>query len=217
VTVGVALTLVLLALTLAVQPWSVLAGILLVASHRGVLKESLYVLGWMIALSVVFALSIAFSPSPPTSSSSTTAHVIEIVTGALLGLVLFTRWRKPPVTDQVKQPKWLAKLDSMSPVLALALGAFLPNYLVVVAAAGQILQLDLSKAAVIGIGIAFVLVASLGVAAPLGVLVFKHGQADAIYESWRLWLIKNSRAVSYGTGAVVCAVLVVKGTVGLLT
>lgn len=216
-TVSVALTLVLLALTLAVQPWSVLAGILLVASHRGVLKESLYVLGWIIALSVVFAISIAFTPSPPTSSSSTTGHVIEIVTGVLLGLLLLVRWRKPAATNQAKQPAWLSKLDSMSPVVAFALGAFLPNYLVVVAAAGQILQLNMSEAAIIGVGIVFVLVASLGVAAPLGVLVFKHSQSAEIYESWRLWLIKNSRAVSYGTGGVVCAVLVVKGTVGLLT
>jgi len=206
-----------LALALAVQPWSVLAGILLVASRRGILKESLYVLGWIIALSVVFALSIAFTPSPPTSSSSTTAHVIEIVTGALLGLVLLARWRKPTVVDQVKQPAWLDKLDSMSPIIAFALGAFLPNYLVVVAAVGQIMQLNLSQADVVLIGIAFVLIASLGVAAPLGVLVFRHRQADAIYESWRLWLVKNSRAVSYGTGAVVCVVLVVKGTIGLLT
>jgi hypothetical protein len=217
VTVAVALTLVLLALTLAVQPWSVLAGILLVASHRGVLKESLYVLGWIIALSVVFAISIAFSPSPPTSTSSAASHWIEIVTGALLGLLLLVRWRKPVATDQAKQPAWLSKLDSMSPIVAFALGAFLPNYLVVVAAAGQILQLNMSEAAIVGVCIVFVLIASLGVAAPLGVLVFKHNQAAEIHESWRLWLIKNSRAVSYGTGGVVCLVLIVKGIVGLLT
>jgi hypothetical protein len=206
----------MLALALAVQPWSVLAGILLVASHRGVLKESLFVLGWIIALSVVFALSIAFAPSPHTSSATTVGHIIEIVTGALLGLLLLVRWRKPAATDVAKQPAWLAKLDSMSPLVAFVLGAFLPNYIVVVAAAGQVLQLDMSKAAIIGVGVAFVLVASIGVAAPLGVLVFKHSQSAEIYESWRVWLIKNSRAVSYGTGAVVCVVLVIKGTVGLL-
>jgi hypothetical protein len=182
-----------------------------------VIKECAYVLGWVLALSVVFAISVAVAPNPSTSSSSTTGHVIEIAAGVLLGLLLLVRWRKPAVTDQVKTPGWLTRLDSMSPIVALVLGAFLPNYFVVVAAVGQILQLDLSKASVVGIGVVFVLIASLGVAAPLGVLVFRHRDAARIYETWRVWLIAHSRAVSYGTGAVVCLVLIIKGTVGLVT
>ena len=41
------LTLSLLAIYLAVQPWSVLGGILLVTSDGGVKKESAYVAGWV--------------------------------------------------------------------------------------------------------------------------------------------------------------------------
>jgi len=216
-TVAVALTLVLLALTLAVQPWSVLAAILLVASKRGIVKETAFVIGWIAALSVVFALSIALAPSPPTSSATKASHIVEIVCGALFAVVLIVRWRKPVAADKTKSPAWMARLDSMNPIIALVLGAFLPNYFVVVAAAGQVFQLNLSTSAVVLTAVIFVLVASLGVAAPLGVLVFRHKDAAAIYESWRLWLIRNSRTVSYATGAVVAVVLIVKGTLGLIS
>ena len=52
------LTLLLLAFALAAQPWSVLAGILLVTAERGVTKELFYVLGWVLALSAVFVLFV---------------------------------------------------------------------------------------------------------------------------------------------------------------
>ena len=44
------LTLLLLALALAVQPWSVLAAVLLLASEAGVAKAMAYVAGWVLAL-----------------------------------------------------------------------------------------------------------------------------------------------------------------------
>jgi hypothetical protein len=53
------LTLLLLALALAVQPWSVLAGVLLVASEGGLAKEVAYVAGWVLALTAVAIATIA--------------------------------------------------------------------------------------------------------------------------------------------------------------
>lgn len=42
-------TLLLMALVLAAQPWSVLAAIILVTTRGGVLKECAYAIGWIIA------------------------------------------------------------------------------------------------------------------------------------------------------------------------
>lgn len=212
------ITLLLLALALAAQPWSVLAGILLVTSERGVTKEALFVTGWVVAISAVFALSVTLYPGTPgATTSQTPLHIAEIVLGILLGVVLFSRWRRPTATERPKEPAWLSRLDAMSPILALILGAFLPNYIVVVAAAGQVLQLPYSNAVLVLVAVAFVLLASLGVAAPLGVRVFRARESADIYASWRVWLIDHSRAVTYATGAVVAVVLVGKGIVGLLT
>jgi len=217
-TAATCITLVLMAFALAAQPWSVLAGILLVTSQRGVTKEVLYVLGWVLALSVVFAASVALFPATPgASSAQTPLHIAEIIFGVLLAVFLLARWRRPPVTERAREPAWLSKLDAMSPALALVLGAFLPNYIIVVAAAGQVLQLSMATAWLVVIEVIFVLLASLGVAAPLGVRVFRAKQAPEIYAGWRVWLIDHSRAVTYATGGVVAVVLVIKGIVGLLT
>lgn len=212
------LTLALMALALAAQPWSVLAGILLVTAQRGVVKETLFVAGWVTAISVVFVVSVALYPGTPGSSGSQTPlHIGEIVGGLALAGLLAVRWKRPPAADKTGEPAWLAKLDAMPVLVAFAVGAFLPNYIVVVSAAGQVLQLSFGTGVLVALGVAFVLLASAGVAAPLAVRVFRHQDSAAIYRRWREWLVTNSRAVTYATGAVVAVVLIGKGIVGLLT
>jgi len=210
-------TLVLLALTLALQPWSVLAAILLVTSYRGVLKVSLFVVGWMLALGTVFALTVwLVPPQPATSSSRQAQSIIEITCGVLLAGFMVIRWRRPVKADAKGTPAWLGRLDSMSPILALVLGAFLPNYVVVVAAVNEVVHMQVSSAAMAAWGVGFVLLASIGVAAPLGVLVVRRDRAPATYEAWREWLVSHSREVSYATVILIALLLVVKGVIGLV-
>ncbi len=203
-------TLLLMALALAAQPWSVLAGIVLVATRGGVAKEIAYVAGWVLALSTVMAVTVAMSPDTPSTSNSSVAAGVEIALGLALAALLAVRWRRVAGTES-PTPTWMGRLDSMPWILALVLGAFLPNYFVVVAAATEMLQLGLTGSSLAAAGVAFVIVASLGVAAPLGVLVVRRERAPEVYAGWRRWIQANNRTVTYGIGAVVALVLVVKG------
>jgi Sap, sulfolipid-1-addressing protein len=209
-------TLVLMALALAAQPWSVLAGIVLVAARGGVVKEVAYVVGWVAALSVVMAITVALAPDTPSTAASTVTAAAEIALGLALGIVLAVRWRRVEGTT-APTPSWMGRLDAMPWFLALALGAFLPNYVIVVGAATEMLQVGLTGTSLAVVGIAFVLVASLGVAAPLGVLVARRDRAPEVYAGWRTWITTHSRTVTYGMGAVVAVVLVVKGLWGVAT
>lgn len=138
------LTLLLLALALAIQPWSVLAAVLLVTSEGGVAKTMAYVTGWVLALAAVAIVTIALYPqTPKAASSSTWTDWVEIASGVALGGWLLARSRRPVATKSQAQqadtqPKWMSRLDSMSPLPALVLGAFLPNYAIVVAAVSNI-------------------------------------------------------------------------------
>jgi Sap, sulfolipid-1-addressing protein len=110
----------------------------------------------------------------------------------------------------------MVRLDSMSLLPAFVLGAFLPNYAVVVAAVSNVIQAGLSQAraaAVLGL---FILVASAGVAAPLLLLVFRQDDAPEIYQRWRAWLIANGQKLVTLVLAVVAVVLLAKGIVGLV-
>jgi hypothetical protein len=172
------LTLLLLALALAVQPWSVLASVLLVTSEGGVAKTMAYVAGWVLALTAVAVATIALYPATPkVASSSPWTSWVQIAAGVAMGGGLLVRSRRrvatvsgsqepgsqtptsqptgsQPPTSQAptpqppgsqppgslppsSQPRWMSRLDSMSLLPAFVLGAFLPNYAVVVAAVGN--------------------------------------------------------------------------------
>lgn len=217
VDVGSLLTLALLALFLACQPWSVLGAVLLVTSRNGVTKEWAYVAGWVSALAVVAVATVLVYPGQPRSATTSHGHaVVELVVGLVLAAWLAYRWRRPRTPGSPSQPSWLGRLDTMSPVVAFGLGAFLPTYAVVVAAVSEMLSSGLSQGALAAVAVGWVLLASTGVSAPLVVLARRGTDAPATYEAWRAWILGHSRAVLYGVGGIVCAVLVVKGLVGLI-
>jgi Sap, sulfolipid-1-addressing protein len=105
----------------------------------------------------------------------------------------------------------------MSPLPALVLGAFLPNYAIVVAAVGNVVQAGLSQAWAAVVLVLFIVVASAGVAAPLLLLVFRRDKAPEIYQRWRVWLVANGQRLVMLVLAVVAVVLMAKGILGLLT
>ena len=227
------LTLLLLALALAVQPWSVLAAVLLITSEGGVAKAMAYVAGWVLALAAVAVATITLYPATPkVAAGSPWASWVEIGTGVALGgwLLLRARRHVPASSEGAASgaqsqspqqaeapPRWMARLDSMSPLPAFALGAFLPNYAVVVAAVSNVVQAGLSQGQAAVLLVLFIVLASAGVAAPLLLLLFRREQAPAVYQQWRVWLRANGHRVLTAVLAVVVLVLIVKGIIGLLT
>jgi threonine/homoserine/homoserine lactone efflux protein len=222
------LTLLLLALALAVQPWSVLAAVLLVTSEGGVAKTLAYVAGWVLALAVVAIATIALYPqTPKVESSSPWTSWVQIASGVALGGWLLLRSRRPVAAKSdaespssqppSSQPKWMARLDSMSLFPAFVLGAFLPNYAIVVAAVSNVVAAGLSQTQAAVVLVLFIVVASAGVAAPLLVLLFRRDDAPGIYQTWRAWLITNGHGLMTVVLAVVAVVLIGKGIVALVT
>ena len=211
------LTLGLLALFLAVQPWSLLAAILLVTSTRGTKKEIAYVAGWLTALTVVATVTVVAYPGvQKSSSSSDTQAAVNLAAGLALGGLLLLRWRRPQDPGTSSQPSWMGRLDTMSAPVAYGLGAFLPTYAVVVAAVSQMLSSGLTQRWLVVAAAAWVLTASAGVAAPLIVLATDGDGAPATFQRWRAWIIANSRTILYAAGGLVSVVLVGKGIAGLV-
>jgi hypothetical protein len=211
------LTLGLLALFLAVQPWSVLAGVLLVSSRHGVTKTMSYAAGWLVILLVVALVTTLLYPNmSDRTATSRTLAITEIVAGCVLGMWLLRRWHRRAEQGTKHEPSWMKRIDGMSPVAAFALGAFLPSYVVVVGAVTEMLDSGLRQGALALVAVGWALLASAGVAAPLAVIVFRRDRAPDTYERWRGWIVGHSRAVLLLIGGLVCGVLVAKGLVALL-
>lgn len=210
------LTLVVLALFLAVQPWSVLAAVLLVTAPGGLRKEYAFVAGWVAALSVVAALTVLVQPSVPHTTGTDRARAwVEIAVGVLLGGWLLWRWRRPQEAGSASQPSWMRRLDDMPLVFAFGLGAFLPTYAVVIVAVSEMIFSGLGQAWLIVVAAVWVVLASAGVAAPLIVLLRDREHASSTYERWRVWIIGRTRVIQFSIGALVCLILLVKGVAGL--
>ena len=211
------LTLALLAVFLAVQPWSVLAAVLFATARGGMRKELAFVGGWVTALVAVAVATVLMYPAVPRSASASRGQAaVELAAGLVLGGWLLTRWRHPKDPGTNSQPSWMGRLDAMSPWLAFGLGAFLPTYAVVVAAVSEMLSSGLTRGWLLVVAVAWVFLASAGVASPLMVLVLDRDHAPETYQRWRSWIVGHSREVLYGVGALVCLVLVGKGIAGLV-
>lgn len=140
------LDLLLIGLAIALEPLPVSAHILLLATEGGARKGTGFVLGWVITLVVVVVATVTVTggkPLLPKSSPSTASLLAKILLGVLL---LVFAWHKrkqrgrPPA-----EPQWMAKLDRLNFLTAMALGFLLQPWPLVAAGAATATEADLSN------------------------------------------------------------------------
>jgi hypothetical protein len=132
--------LVLIGLAMALYPVALTIFILIVASKRGLRKGAGFIFGWLVALAIVATVTIsATGNTPPASGTSPSIGILvaKLVLGlVLLGIAERQRRRMGQPRVPKKEPAWRGRLDEMSAVFAVGLGAFFqPSFLVVTAAA----------------------------------------------------------------------------------
>ncbi len=145
------LNLVLLGVGMALYPLALTIFILIVASDRGLRKGAAFIAGWLAALAAVAAITVSATGNTPPSTGTAPATgivVAKIVLGlALLGVAERQRRRMGQPAPPKKLPAWRARLDEMSAIFAVGLGAFFQPSLLVVTAATVITGAKLSTAA----------------------------------------------------------------------
>lgn len=143
--------LVVIGLAMAFYPVAITIFILILASRHGARKGAGFVFGWLAALAVVAAVTIlATGNKPPASNTSPSVGIL--VVKIVLGLVLLAigerqrrRIGQPP--QRKEEPKWQARIDEMSTLFAVGLGAFFQPSVLVASAAAAITGAKLSSAA----------------------------------------------------------------------
>jgi hypothetical protein len=208
---GHALTFALMGLVVMVWPWSLVPAFLLAATERGPVKVAAYAGGYVLALAIVMILAATLLPPGPRAKS--TRHGVawlELAVGVLLALFVVVSWLRARRREPVA-PKWLSGLDRVGVVAAFLLGSWVPNYALVTVAVAELTLLELHGPEAVGAAVVWVLVATLGVVAPLVVLAVSGAKAEAMQRSWREWLVKHNTTIIYGLLGIVSVVLIVKG------
>ena len=213
------LLLELLPITLlsALTPWTIVGVIVLLASKGGVKNAVAFALGWFTAILALGAvIVVALTGGHEEHARSVTWFQIGLQLGFGLALLLFAhnRWRRRPARGAtVAEPAWIGRLDRIGPVTSFLFGAFWINGFLVIPAATQIAQADVTgpeKA------VALVFYALGATAALIGVIAYRLLAAErATIGLGRLrgWVSRNSTATiaillgAIGAGLVIKAVV----------
>lgn len=193
-----------LAAGVAVSPLPIVAIILILATPQGRLNGLLFAVGWLLGLGALGAVTLAVGGTGGASAGNqpaTWVGALKLALGALLALLGARQWRhRPKDPSQAQLPKWMAAIDHFTPVKVLGLGlllsaANLKNAPLTIAAGASISSSGIPAPQQIGTLAIFVIIASLGVLAPLAVYVVMGQRAKSILTNWRDWAAQHNVAV----------------------
>jgi hypothetical protein len=193
------------AIGVAISPLPIIAVILMLFSQRARVNGPAFLLGWVVALAALSTVIYVVSHDGNVATNNTASDSVSWGTIALgVGLLALARrnWRKRPAAgEEPALPKWLATVESVSPLkafgLAVVLAAVNPKNLILTAGAAsglaQVKGLSTSDA-VVAIAV-FVVIASLTIAGPVLYSLFGGARARTSLDSAKAWLTTNNAAV----------------------
>jgi threonine/homoserine/homoserine lactone efflux protein len=144
----VLLDLFLIGFVVTLEPIPLTAMILLLATEGGLLKGLGYVLGWMVTLVVIVAVTVLVTggkPLIPNSNPSTAVLALKLGIGVVLVLIAYRRWGSWQSAEPRGQPKWMAGIDRVNPVTAAGLAFLLQPWVLVTAGVATITEAKLSS------------------------------------------------------------------------
>jgi Sap-like sulfolipid-1-addressing protein len=214
------------AVGVAISPVPIIAVILVLFSPRARSNGPAFLIGWMLGLAAVVTVVYVVADASDVSTNqdaSDSSYWLKLALGLLLLAVARRNWRKQrdlPEGQEPPQPKWMAAIDSFTPLktagLAVLLSAVNPkNLALAVAAAASVAQGGSSTSeAVVALAV-FVVLASLSIGGPVILYLAGGDRAAHTLDGWKSWLAANNVAVMAGLFLVFGAVLIGQALVGL--
>lgn len=193
-----------LAVGVALSPLPIVAVVLMLVTPRGRANGIAFVAGWIVGLAVVGAvvLVVAGKAGPSDDGSPATwVSVLKLVLGVALAGVGIRQFRGRPRGDaHPETPKWMRALDTFTPAKAAGAGALLSganpkNLLLAVAASASIAQAAGTTADEVVAYAVFVLVATLGVAAPVAIALALGDRARRVLDELQAWMSANNAVI----------------------
>ena len=193
------------AVGVALSPLPIVAVILMLFSAKARTNGPAFVLGWVIGLAVVLTIVLAAAGPAGMADAeedlSAASGLIHLLLGLALLALAFQQWRQRPREGEAPaMPKWMRSIDSVTPVVAFGLGAFLSglnpkNLIFDISAGTSIAQAGLSTGEEILVAIVFIVLASVSVAGPVIWYLLAQEQAARTLDVVKGWLERNNATV----------------------
>jgi threonine/homoserine/homoserine lactone efflux protein len=208
------------AIGVAISPIPIIAVILMLFSNRAKVNGPVFLLGWVIGLSVVVAVVYAIAHAANAATDSTASDTVSWIKVGL-GLVLLGAARRqyakrPQPGEDPGMPKWMATVDDMKPgaafVLAIVCSAVNPKNLILAAgAAAWVAQVNDSVGDAVVALLVFVVIASSSVAGAVAYYFIGGAKARAHLDDLKTYLSTHNAAVMATLLLVLGVVLIAKG------
>jgi hypothetical protein len=192
------------AVIVMLSPINIVAAILLLFSKRPLLNATCYFVGFLLGVAAVLTgltlLAGAIALDPGTDRSRGAAQLL-LVLGIALVVVAIRKFRhRPGPDDEPSLPRWMDGIAGFGAQRSLGVGVGIgagnpKNIAVALGAAVAISSTGLpggQQAVVIAV---YVVLASVGVGAPIVAVLALGDRSTAVLESWRSWLTRNNAAL----------------------
>ena len=213
------------AIGVAISPVPIIAVILMLFSKRARSNGLAFLVGWVLALTIVGFVVLLLANAGKISTGgtpSTISYIIKLLIGLLFWFLAYRNWQKRPKEgDAPEMPAWMAAIDSFTAGKALGISAVLAgvnpkNLGLTVAAALTIAQGGLESGQSTVVMVIFILIASISVAAPVLYYLVAGEAAAKTLESWKAWLQANNTTVMFILFLILGAKLIGGGLGGLI-
>jgi hypothetical protein len=191
------------AVGVAVSPFPIVGMILMLLTPRARPNGFSFLLGWIAGVVIAGTVFLVVLNAVGVSDDepATWTYWLKLVLGLALLVLAVRQWRhRPHPGDDVPMPKWMSALEGFTPGrsvgLAVLLSAVNPkNLIFVIGGAAVVVQADVSVGGEVVAWAVFTLIASIGVAAPLGIFLFLGDRAAGILADLKTWMATNNTAV----------------------
>jgi threonine/homoserine/homoserine lactone efflux protein len=192
------------AVGVAVSPVPIIAVVLMLTTDRGRVNGPAFVLGWIAGLALAGTAILLVAGQADASDGgepATWVGVLKLMLGLGLLALAVKQWRgRPADSEAAELPNWMQKIDGFAPgralALAVALAAINPkNLLLTVGAATTIAHAGLEageQAVALGV---FILVASLGIGAPVAIYFALGEKSASLLGGLKDWMAHNNAAI----------------------
>jgi threonine/homoserine/homoserine lactone efflux protein len=196
----------------ALSPVPIIAVVLMLATPKGRTNGLAFLAGWVVGIAVLGTIVLLIAGGASASKHGTPAtwvSIVKIVLGMLLLLLAVKQWRgRPRENAEPELPGWMKTVDTFTPVrsagIAVVLAAINPkNLLLVVGAAAAIAQTGASASSQAVAMIVFIVIATLGVGAPVAISYLMGDKATKILADLHNWMVRENTTIM----AVICLII----------
>ena len=196
----------------ALSPLPIIAVVLMLATPKGRTNGPAFLAGWIGGIAVLGTVVLVIASGASASkhgAPATWVSILKIVLGVLLFQLAVRQWRgRPRGEAQPELPGWMKSIDRFTPgrsaAMGVALSAINPkNLILVVGAAAAIAQTGASTAAQIVALIVFIVIATLGVGAPVAIYYLGGDRATKILDTLHDWMARENATIM----AVICLII----------